>query len=78
MLTPPPVESPCLGFALCLPVRIGYLVDYRLFAGFDFRSSRLFSGKQLLHYYVCGGANPWFMNGMRKRLRRKDAVFNCQ
>jgi hypothetical protein len=30
MLTPPAVESPRFGFALCLPVWIGYLIDYKL------------------------------------------------
>jgi hypothetical protein len=39
-------EFPRLGFALCLPSRIGYVVDSRLVRGFDFHSSRLFLVKQ--------------------------------
>jgi hypothetical protein len=73
-----PVEFPRLGFALCLPVRIGYVVDFRSVTGFDFHSSRLFSGKQMLHIFAFCGANPWFMNGLQMLRRRKDAVLSCQ
>jgi hypothetical protein len=31
MPLPPPVEPPRFGFALCLPVRISYIVDYRTY-----------------------------------------------
>jgi hypothetical protein len=72
------VEIPRFGFALCLPLRIGYVVDPRTFTGFDFRFPGLFLGKHLLHIFACGGANSWFMSGLRKRRSRKDAVFSFQ
>jgi hypothetical protein len=43
-------EIPRLGFALCLPLQIGYVVDPRTVIGFGFRSSGLFLGKLLLHF----------------------------
>jgi hypothetical protein len=41
-----PVEFPRLGFALCLPPLVGYVVDTNTITGFDFYSSRLFLAKQ--------------------------------
>jgi hypothetical protein len=40
------VEFPRLGFALCLPLLVGYVVDTNTVTGFDFYSSRLFLAKQ--------------------------------
>jgi hypothetical protein len=41
---------PRLGFALCLPLLVGYVVDIMTVSGFDSRSSGLFSGKHLLRF----------------------------
>jgi hypothetical protein len=61
-----------------LPWRIDYVVDPKLVNGFGFRSSGLFLGKLLLHIFACGEANPWFLSGLQKWRRRKDAILSCQ
>jgi hypothetical protein len=35
-------------------------------------------GKTFVAFFAYGGANQWFMNGLRKWWRRKDAVFSYQ
>jgi hypothetical protein len=40
-------EFPRFGFALCLPLLIGYDIDSRTVTGFGFRSSGLLLGKLL-------------------------------
>jgi hypothetical protein len=71
-----PVEFPRLGFAYCLPVRIGYVVDSMQITSYYFRSSRLLLAEQLLHICASYGANQWFMNWLRIWRRQKDAVFH--
>jgi hypothetical protein len=71
-------ESPRLSFSLCLPLLSGYVFDSRTVTGFGFRSSGLFSGKQLLQLRADSRVNSSFMSGLRKRRRGKDAVFSCQ
>jgi hypothetical protein len=46
-------EIPRFGFALCLPLLVSYVIDSNILIKFDFRSSWLFLGKQLLHICVC-------------------------
>jgi hypothetical protein len=41
---------PRLGFALCLPIQIGYVVEPKTVNGFCFRSAMPFLGKLLLHF----------------------------
>ena len=46
--------------------------------GFSFLVQKAKTGKHLLHFCVCCGANSWYLSELRERRRRKDAVFSCQ